>query len=212
MRSKRNFTLIEVMIGLVLAGALFGMLMQFYKSLCCARVDAEKIKERIFYRQCMQHTLMGFFAHICPMQEDLVGMQTMAFSGCKGEGLFFSYENGVDPDPRFCGKLQAAVFLDMQGAVQLVTSFETRWVHKPSEIEELVRLGQARTRVLCRHVNALRFAFFDEKKASWVHTLSEEDSLPVMVRLYVDEDGAPLEYSYFIRQPEEVILYERKRV
>lgn len=209
MECKRHFTLMEVVIGLLIAGALLGGLVRFYKNIAWSHADGEKIRERIFQREYVQQLLMPVFAGACSIDDELSCLYKKDFLG--SEAFLFAFDHGVDRDPRFCGKLYAALYVDKREQLCLITSFEEEWLHDGASVVELVREKKARINVLATHIESIQFAFFDEKNSKWTQ---EIETVPLIVRLFVKEKDTKnsVEYAFFLSNTSQVIAYPKKEI
>lgn len=135
---KRPVLLLELVISLVLFGAIIGILFSSYQELTLAKSQLRKDKEIILTREKLQLRLSQIFSHLKTLKvEEQVCLLT--------------YDNGLDPAIDFRGSRDAMLYID-KGRLALVT-----WSDK----------GVARKEILCESAHAFAFAFFDAKKGTW---------------------------------------------
>lgn len=188
MKKKKALTLIEVMIALVLTSILLTTLFNFYKRLFITRSDIQKCKETILQRVWTQQRLAQIFDKTLPEVEQEKGLIFFStdHSNALGPVLYFFYDNGIDPDPSFCGPLKAMLYLSIDKKLTLSTF-------------------SGREEILCERINSLRFSFFDEKEAVWKQQWSEKEQLPLMVKMILDENP----FVFFLPSANKMISYKK---
>lgn len=175
---KRAFTLIEVMIGLSLSAVLLAFLFQFYTTLSKSHLELAKSKEEVLSAQRVQLRL-----------DQVFGAVSQSFYTEKG-ALIFNFDNGIDPDPHFCGPVTGMLYLDEKEQLSLVT-----WSH----------LKEPRKEILVPKVTSYRLSFFDQiDKKTWVSQWKKE--VPVMTKLVVNEKT----FLFFPFKTTETIYYDKK--
>jgi len=145
---KRPVLLLELVISLVLFGAIIGILFSSYREFSIAKTSLRKEKELILNRQKLQLRLGQIFSNLQTLK--------MENSAC-----LLSYDNGIDHKPEFRGILEAMLFID-KGRLALVT-----WPEKD--------LG--RKEILLESVTSFSFDFFDAKKGAWAPQYPEQKPL-----------------------------------
>lgn len=207
MGCKRYFTLLEVVIGLLIAGALFSALMQLYKNISFSHIEAERVREKVFQRESVQLTLMRVFSGVCPLNEDLNCLCKKDFLA--GEAFIFAFDNGVDPEPKFCGKVYGALYVDKQQNLCLFTTFTDAWLEDLEGMSKYLQSKQGRLLKIASGIESVRFAFFEEKIKRWESTV---ETVPVAVRLFVKECGLKelVEYAYLVKDSLPYVTYEKK--
>ncbi|HUD02222.1 MAG TPA: DUF1494 domain-containing protein [Rhabdochlamydiaceae bacterium] len=142
---KRPILLLELVISLVLFGAIVGILFSSYRELSLAKVQIRKDKEWVLSRQKLQLRLAQIFSNVKTMK--------MADSSC-----LMTYDNGVDVQTEFRGILEGMLFID-KGRLALVS-----WPEK----------GIGRKEILLEPASYFSFEFFDSKKGTWAATYPEQ--------------------------------------
>jgi hypothetical protein len=135
---KRSVLLLELVISLVLFGAIIGILFSSYRELALAKSQLSKDKEIILTRQKLQLRLSQIFSHIQTLKID-------------EQFCLLTYDNGWDPAEDFRGSKEAMLYID-KGRLALVT-----WPEK----------GTARKEILYESAHTFAFEFFDAKKGIW---------------------------------------------
>ncbi|MES2344548.1 MAG: type II secretion system protein GspJ [Chlamydiota bacterium] len=164
---KRALTLLEVMISLVLASILLTTLFSFYRELFFTRAKMQKNKEVVFQRMLTQERLSQVFSKVLAEIEEKKGLvfYTTEHASALGPVLYFFYDNGIDPNPSFCGALKAMLYLSTDKNLTLYT-----WPD--------------RKEVLLENVESLQLSFFDIKKKVWKEEwLGEKEGLPAALKL-----------------------------
>ncbi len=104
---KRSFTLIEVLISFVLASLLIGALFSSLKTSILIDFKASQIEKDVMKRAAIQHRLDSLvFAAIRPHSSKNLAEQDAPFCLTNENVLCFTVDNGIDPDPNFCGPIQ----------------------------------------------------------------------------------------------------------
>ncbi len=174
---KRPFTLIEVMIGLSLSAILLAFLFQFYTTLSKSHLELAKNKEEVLSAQRVQLRLNQVF-----------GAVSQPFYMEKG-ALIFNFDNGIDPNPNFCGPVTGMLYLDEKQQLSLIT-----WSH----------LKEPRKEVLVPNVRTYSLSFFDQlDKKTWVTQWKKD--VPVMTKLLVNDKT----FIFFPFKTTETIYYDK---
>jgi prepilin-type N-terminal cleavage/methylation domain-containing protein len=189
---KRALTLLEVMISLVLASILLTTLFSFYKQLFFSRAEIQKSKELILDRILMQERLSQIFAKVVPEIEEEKGLifYTSEKPSTLSDALCFVYDNGIDPNPSFCGLLKGTLYLSKEKNLTLQT-----W--------------PGREEILLDSVEALQFSFFDLEKKQWKQEwLGEKEGLPAMIKLTL-KNKQKEEFVFFLPDAYKKITYKK---
>ncbi len=145
---KRPILLMELVISLVLFGAIIGILFSSYREFSLAKTTLRKEKELILNRQKMQLRLGQVFSQLKSIKVE-------------DHSCHLSYDNGIDTETAFHGELEAMLLID-KGRLALVT-----WSEK----------GKARKEILCESAKSFSFSFFDTKKGAWSPLYPEQKPL-----------------------------------
>lgn len=151
---KRPVLLLELVISLVLFGAIIGILFSSYREFSIAKTALRKEKELILNRQKLQLRLGQIFSHLQTLK--------MENSTC-----LLSYDNGIDPDLEFRGILEAMLYID-KGRLALVT-----WPEK----------DVGRKEILLESASSFSFDFFDAKKGTWTSQFPEQKPLMMQITI-----------------------------
>lgn len=138
----------ELVISLVLFGAIIGILFSSYREFSIAKTSLRKEKELILNRQKLQLRLGQIFSHLKTLKMD-------------NASCLLSYDNGIDPNPDFRGILEAMLFID-KGRLALVT-----WPEK----------GVGKKEFLLESASSFSFSFFDAKTGGWTSEYPEQKPL-----------------------------------
>lgn len=169
---KRSLTLLEVIIALVLAAILLSTLFTFYRNLFVTRSQIQTSKNISLQRVLTQERLTQIFGKLLSEVEEEKGVifYTAGHNKALSLILYFAYDNGIDPDPQYCGTVKALLYLSLEKKLTLLTL-------------------PAREEILLEDVDSLFFAFFDIKEKSWQNSwVSEAGKLPAMIKLLINED------------------------
>lgn len=140
----------ELVISLVLFGAIIGILFSSYREFSLAKTTLRKEKELILNRQKMQLRLGQVFSQLKSLKvEDQI--------------CHFSYDNPFDTEAAFRGELEAMLLID-KGRLALVT-----WSDKE----------KARKEIVCESAKSFKFLFFDTKKGDWSPLYPEQKPLMI---------------------------------
>lgn len=135
---KRPVLLLELVISLVLFGAIMGILFSSYQELMLAKSLLRKNKEMILTRQKLQLRLSQIFSRL-----EALRIEEQAY--------LITYDNGLDPAAEFRGNREALLYVD-KGRLALVT-----WPDK----------GTARKEILYESASSFSLTFFDAQVGDW---------------------------------------------
>jgi hypothetical protein len=144
----------ELVISLVLFGAIIGILFSSYREFSLAKIALRKDKEEILTRQKLHLRLGQIFSQLKTLK--------MQDSSCH-----LVYDNGIDLKPEFRGILEAMLYID-KGRLALVS-----WPEK----------GTARKEILCESATSFSFSFFDDKKGSWTPHYPDQKLLMMKITI-----------------------------
>lgn len=153
-----------MIIGLALTTLLLTFLFSSYRHLVIAKVEVEKLQSALHPKFFTQARLAQIFDNLepgCP------------FYTTKGL-LHFTFDNGIEPDPEFCGPLDGTIGLAK------ATKGEKR--------AQLVLSIRDRKEILHKNVKTLEFAFFNPLKKEWTSDWRGSGSSPSIVRITVDQE------------------------
>lgn len=195
MRKKHSLTLLEVMIALILAGALLSSLLTFYSQISRKKLELIELKQSVLPVEKMRQRLNHLFAH-AELNNHTQIFTTLPHSDALGSALFFSYDYGVDPDPDISGLVKGMLYLNDRHQLCLVT-----W-------------GGSKTRqeIFLESIDSLSFSFFDPKKKQWKTSWDKKDPRPPFFKLlWTTRDNPKTTQScaFFFPNADAKITYER---
>lgn len=200
-RKKLPLSLLEITIAMSLVALLFSALFYGYQVMARKRINMQQKKQHLLLKNMMFTRLSQIFAKISAQNEsdEKNGewiFVTIPSPAAHGLALVFTYDNGIDPDPAFCGNVRAMLYLSKQNALCLVTWSSAK---------------DPRKEVLLEQCAELRFEFFDVEQKKWIPNWEKDDiTLPSMVRLFVKEHSSDAKaqiFPLFIPKIEPIILY-----
>lgn len=155
---KKNFTILEVLIALILSSIIISFLFKTFSTMAIfdKKIEEEKdfhIEKHLFYSQ-----LSYLFDNIrLPLKQTKNGIQ------------FFIY-NGADPEKGFAGKIKAALFLQKKSLF--------------CELES--QNGKKRNECLIKKTKGVNFFF--HKKDGTIQKKWENEELPCAIEIEVLQD------------------------
>lgn len=187
-RRKRPITLMEILIAMALMSVLFSALFYGYKQLSLKRLAIQKSKQQVLVKSLLFAKLTQIFAKVSLQKEDEEKKEEWVFTSTEN-GLIFTYDNGIDPDPNFRGDLRAMIHLNP---------------HKELTLVNWSKQKEARREVLLEMVDDCAFEFFDLESKQWISSWEKDDAaLPPMVRLIINQQP----FTFFLPKVEPIILY-----
>lgn len=84
----------------------------------------------------------------------------------KGSALYFTFRNGVDPDPNYCGEIEGVLY-------------------KNRDDELVLKLKNERVETFLKKIKSFEMEFFDPKENTTTKTWNK-DSFPPIVYFFVD--------------------------
>src|SRR5579871_2796 len=175
MRKKHSLTLLEVIIAIALLGFLLTGLFRSLHQGLKKNIEAKALKQKVLQLELFQQRLKNLFSHL----DGKSGLLLQKHPDAKGQALFVSYCQDVDPDFEMCGTLQGMLFLNKQKELCLVS-----WSEKE----------KGRLEVLLDKVDAFRCQLFDPKKGEWSEKNQEN---PVMISIDFKWEGKEIPFVFF---------------
>jgi len=202
--AKRPLFLLEILISLSLLSILLSFLFTSIARSAEFETKIDRARKELLERQRLQTRLQDLF-----LSAENSSLYTKKLPGDEKESLIAIFDNGIDPDPAFSGKVIARVYLDVDRNLSLAI-----WPHDPSEKKNRTRLSW-RNEILLSEVDGFEFLFFGKSIALPVNAEFAWESLwpsnrnknPSMVRLRVQQNGNPLSYAFFFSSPEPLVTY-----
>lgn len=178
---KRGMTLLEVMIGLQLLGMLLAFLFFSLRDQMQMEVKMEGMSLELSQRLQFQHRLQDICLALTFEAEG--GLFTKIDPDTKETRLYFTFDQGIDPDPLFSGKVQGELFLEKgQLCLQI----------QPDKAE-----GSVRQEVLIESVEHCVFSFLDEKGALFKDWEPSKELPPRECRIEIQKKGEKVPYVFF---------------
>ncbi len=199
---KRPITLIELFVALGLMALLCSTLFNCLKKSIIYSHELEYAKHHVLSRSSLQQRLSQVFAQ-------LADDQAFYTSDHRTSPLRFVFDNGVDPNKKFCSLINAEIYLDrLHQTLHLLT-----WplLQEKSEGKDL------RDEVLLKQVSSLSYDFFTsnsfemhedlnknmlEKKLSWSQ---EEGQIPSFFLIRLEQimsnsELHPYSFAFYLNQ------------
>jgi len=201
-----SLTLLEMMIGLFLLGAILSALTTAFYRISKSEAKVSILKEQALQRQKLQLRLTPIFSSLYEEGDEMlkkdsfIPLQIKSFSQFLGPALVFTYNNGVDPIPSFCGQVIGMISLNTRHELCLFT-----W---PSEQENQT---QMRKEVLLEKAKSLSFRFFNREKKNWEETWEKEVDLPAFFKIQIEKQKRSFEWIFFPNGDPEGIIFEEKQ-
>ena len=151
-KQKRPLTLMEVIIAFTLASFVIGALLFSLKSHVLVRAKSEKAESDIMQRGAMQQRLDALLFSLTSPQQNSPKEHLKTPMYLKNEKdkptLHFFFNNGVDPQPDFCGEVEG--ILDLKKDQTFCLTLKSR------------ESAATRKEVLLRNVQAVNYAFLSQ--------------------------------------------------
>lgn len=136
---------------------------------------------------------------------------TARFPNETKESLIVEFDNGIDPDPRFCGSVVAKLYVDRQKNFCLAL-----WPNGADAEEGLVW----RNEILTPKIKEVSFEFLGKRKKlasqsqnasfAWHPKWEKERApeIPSQIRLVIEEnEGTPIQYAFCLPIYDPIITY-----
>lgn len=196
--------MLEILISLSLLSILLSFLFTSIARSAEFETKIDRARKELLERQRLQTRLQDLF-----LSAENSSLYTKKLPGDEKESLIAIFDNGIDPDPAFSGKVIARVYRDEDRNLSLAI-----WPHP---VKKMNRTSLPwRNEILIRDVDAFEFLFLGEKapalpvnaefawESLWPSNRKEN---PSMVRLRVQQNGHPLSYAFFFSSPEPLVTY-----
>ena len=158
---KRSFSLLEIAIGMALTAILLSALFTCFRNITISNAQVQKIRAEKHWSYVAQLRLRQVFE----------AMETAYFDD-ESHMLYFTLNNGVDPDPRYCGPIKGTLA-------------------SPLCLTLISKENEMRKEPFCS--SKCSYAFFDPKKKEWRSTWSDKQVLFPLIRLKIN--GETLTFS-----------------
>jgi len=151
---KRPLSLLEVVIALALTTILLTSLFTIYRHLIQSKTQVETARSQLHWQFLTQTRLNQAFETV----------QECSIFYSNGSMLFFKFDNGIDPDPQFCGTHVGEFGLDNKKLIFKIND---------------------RVEIFHTNINHFEMKFFDPKKKEWVEGWMNS-ILPSLIHLKID--------------------------
>ncbi len=151
---RQPFTLIEVLIGLGLMALLIGILMGSYREIAQINQEVSSTRQAIL-DPLYVHKRLGETLGRAVMHPEMAGAKEFFFTSSsrdKSPSLVFTYNQGVDLDPAYCGLVLARLYVSDEGHLSLAI-WPIRSIEEPAP-------SSFRVEVLLEDVEAWSCAFY----------------------------------------------------
>jgi len=195
-KKRRPLTLLEITIGLFLTSILLVFLFGFFRQVTMENIEAAALDEKHFPMQKIEMRLSTLLS--CVMDEEKgkpSSFYTLPISRSPSHQLLFCFQNEMDADPLFTGKIRALVTLE-KGSLEL-------------HLLPLEDKGKTRKELLMDHVKAVTFDFFDLDGKDWSHEWTRDmASLPAMMRINITQENKEvMRFIFFLPPSEKPVVY-----
>ncbi len=214
-QKKHHITLIEVMISLFLTSIILTVLFGYFVQITKIEKKLEVAKADVFQKQHIQIRLSNIFSNAS--LKKFSDEQYFFTEKEKNEktSLYFAFDNGIDPDPKFSGIVVGKLFIDDEKNLKLKI-----WGTDNKEILENI----VRDETLFKNIKKIEFRFLSNKEPEnkaykkeavskdleWIDFWSKEKNyLPSIIKLKLSDD---LDFSFFLPSKMLNISYPKKRV
>lgn len=196
--------------ALSLTGILLAFLFSFFVESVKIEKKLESARSEIISRQYLQTRLESILTSIYQTAASSP-FYTKQFPGEKNLSLVAIFDNGIDPDPAFCGAIVGRIYIDEESHLNLAT-----WPLEKSSQRPW------RKEILLNNVTHFEVEFLGQKKeAQKEKTRSINSTLewstrwsksrtdrPTTVRLSIWQGtGEPLQFAFLIPSPDPRVTY-----
>ncbi len=191
--AKKAIILMELLVALVLIGAILSLLFNFFGNTLKFDRKVDLIRKEAIVREHLQIRLLHFFTSIVP-RSNLSNRATSSLFSLDGEspGLAAVFDNGIDPDPRFSGAVLGELILDEQENLILSITPLSQDAKKCFRKE-----------LLLQQVKQLEFQFLSRKSEAhaasieWLKAWPKDRwDIPPIVRVLVKQKEKDLAFAF----------------
>lgn len=162
---KRPLSLLEVMIGLVLSTILLTALFSSFRELMQKKAELAKMHGEKHWEYVTEVRLNQIFEAI--NSESI--FRTEPYRDIAPQSLHFTFNNGVDSDPKFCQQLEGYLFVNHEKEFCLMI-----------ESKE----GKQRKEVFLKNGSNFSIQFFDPAEKKWLLAW-DQNFLPPFVKISI---------------------------
>ena len=200
----KSFTLLEVLIALILTGIVLSFLFGFFRHVSMAKAKNKIVKDKVLNVESCYLRLQSLFSHFS--EDEGCWLVTLSIPEAKGPALLISCDEGLSPDPAFCGPIYNMLYVTKAHQLCLCC-----WTKEG---------GAVKVDTLLRKVEGISYAFFSDKK--WSDTWSKNKTqglansaafplLMIKVSLAL-EKGNNNRHDFIFSLKEGEIMYESPKI
>lgn len=145
-------------------------------------VQIETVRSEMHGKHLLQLRLNQIFESISPNEL----FYTDTHHQGHGTALYFTFNNGVDHDPEFCGEIDGVLFVTPEIRPKICLLLKDR-----------------REEIFLENIKNFSLQFFDQKEKIWVADWKEK-TLPPMLRIQIDDKV----YSYILPRAQREVSYK----
>lgn len=182
---KRAITLIELFVALGLASIILSILFSYFVQTTRIDIKISSAKKEVLERQYLQTKLKQVFASISYPADS---KKNTMFLSSKNY-LYFFFDNQIDPDPDFSGKVMGKLAVNKEK--KLILSIYSK--------------NKKRKETILNNVNQAKYDFLikDSNKYLWKTSIPDED-LPYIIKISLNNDFT---FAFFIDSEQTVVTY-----
>ncbi|KAG6559016.1 hypothetical protein RHABOEDO_000005 [Candidatus Rhabdochlamydia oedothoracis] len=186
-KKKHSITLLEVLIGLILAGIILSFLFSLLRQTLEKKQEITQLKQTIFPREMMRLRMNQIINSLAKNES---GIYVDSYED--HPALSFYYKN-KDKDINFCGTIHSMLYVNE---------------HKQLVLSTFSKQNSKRDEVLLENIQAFTFEVFDPTKAIWESKwLKTKTQLPEMICLHLKIDQDTYDLVLFVTEPKNPIIY-----
>jgi len=178
---KRPLSLLEVAIGLALTAILLTALFSSFRQIIQSGVKVEAARTEMHGWHLLDLRLNQIFESL----SDGKLFYTSGHNKARGEALYFTFNNGLEQNPEFCGEMDGVLYASNEKNPSLC-----------------LLLKDQREEIFIDQIDHLSFQFFDPQDNEW-HSSWNKKTLPPMTRIKIDDRV----YSYILPKVEHKVIY-----
>lgn len=213
--SKRPIILMELLVALVLIGAILSLLLKFFSNTLQMDRKIDALRQESYSREHLQIRLLHIFTSIIPRSSLPAATHASLYSlDEESSGIAAIFDNGIDPDPRFSGAVQGKIYLDEKK--NLFLSLHPLDGPKPTP---------CRKELLLQNIEKLEFQFLSKRstemsQAGFTHALASFEwrktwpkdrfDIPSLIRVIAKMEENELAFAFSLPFADP-ITYERAK-
>lgn len=195
MKSKKHFTLLEVIISLFLISIILSVLFGFFSKITKIEKNIEDLKNKVYERNEVYLTLNNILTSLCFNEDNSI--YTMYEKNNKYLSLFFTYDAGVDPSPYFSNIISGKIFIDEKNNLVLETYPNDKKI-------------EPREETIFKNIKSIEYKFLSKNLSDQTHVLEKvtnsifwysawpKDKKVVPAIVYIKINGS-VEFVFFLQ-------------